>query len=97
VTSKFVLRIPFVTQYKITLTLGVNELRRIRREEHFSRMGGNRNSYKVLVGRTEEKCVFVGPEERTMLKLISNRMVRRKWTAVSGSSWISDRLLWMQS
>jgi len=64
VTSKFILRIPFVTQYKITLTLGVNELRRIRRAEHVSRMGGNRNAYRVLVGKTEEKSLLVGPDLR---------------------------------
>lgn len=63
-TSKFVLRIPFVTQYKITLTLGVNELRSIRRAEHVSRRGRNKNSYRVLVGRTEEKSVLVGPDLR---------------------------------
>jgi hypothetical protein len=32
-------------------------------------------------------------DERTMLKLILNRTVRRMWTAISGSSWLSGKLL----
>jgi len=27
-------------------------------------MGGNRNAYRILVGRTEEKSVLVGPDLR---------------------------------
>ena len=63
-TSKFVIRIPFVSQDKITLTLGVKELSRIQRAEHVSRMGGNRNVYRILVERTAEKIVLVGPDLR---------------------------------
>jgi hypothetical protein len=64
VTSKFVLRIPVVTQNKITLTIGVNELRWIRRAEHVAQMGVNRNAFRVLVGRNEEKRILVGPDLR---------------------------------
>jgi len=93
VTSKFVLRIPFVTQYKIILTLGVNELRRIRRAEHVSRIGRNRNAYKVLVGRNEGKRVLVGPDLRRNGYFKTDTEQNSSEDVVSGSSWFSDRLL----